>query len=118
MASYDLEPVSLRGPTKTQPQLILTFRRPGPSPDQKRIANPIYPATGLQISLSSPTGLEIFLDRMSVRDIQLRDNDHGLFSLSTSPVPTFNQEMEVAVKLHSWRGEKLLGSWDVGSYTC
>lgn len=80
-----------------------------------------YPASNLQLSFQRPSNdQEIFLERITARDVQHSDAGLCTVLLEKDNVPRYaakeakELEEDVLVKLHAWRGEKHLGAWEVG----
>ncbi|KAF4629792.1 hypothetical protein G7Y89_g8352 [Cudoniella acicularis] len=72
------------------------------------------PATSLALSLHNGSN-EIYLDRLTYRDLEFRDD--GTVVVRIEEAPSFAQtEGETSVKVYVWKGEKLLGEWEAGSY--
>ena len=115
MASYHLEPVSMSAPTAEKRFLDVAFRLPsGGARDS------IYPATGLQVSVcDTARDMEVFLERATSRNVVVHGADATLRSLRIpeSEVPRMYHAAaaSLTVKLHAWRGEKWLGTWELGT---
>lgn len=93
--------------------------------------NKQYPASGLQFSFAHPsTDQEIFLERITARDVQHTESGLCTVLLGKEDVPRYAirrgntadadadadaEAEEVVVKLHAWKGEKHLGAWEVGT---
>ncbi|KAJ4386812.1 hypothetical protein N0V93_009710 [Gnomoniopsis smithogilvyi] len=110
---YTLRPESFVPPNPFSPYIHISFRLPYESRD------PIYPASGLQLSFARPSDdQEIFLERITARDVQYADTGLCTVLLEKDSVPRYNvkelTEEEVLVKLHAWKGERHLGAWEVG----
>ncbi len=112
MASYTIEPVSLTGPTASRPVLAITFRVPSP-----RERDALHPATGLQVSFTDGV-VDMFVERLTARDVEVVDADDGLCRvvIGQQDLPRARTEAgaDFDVRLHAWKGEKWLGSWDAG----
>lgn len=112
---YNLNPQFFSPPSEQDPFMQITFRLPFESRD------PIYPASGLQLSFERPEHeQEIFLERITSRDITMSDSGLCSLKLPQSEVPKYAskpgmKEDGVVVKLHAWKGETHLGMWEVGT---
>ena len=115
MASYHVEPVSISPPTASKRFLDVAFRLPSSGG-----RDPIFPATGLQVSVcDNDNDMEVFLERATSRDVVVYGADATLRSLRIpeSEVPRMyhSSAASLTVKLHAWRGEKWLGTWELGT---
>ncbi len=127
MATFTLEPVSFDAPSATRHGMKVGFRAPANSSSSGRSNNsnnrsPIHPATALQFSFRNECN-EVFVERLTPRDIAEDEEDEGLYlvRLPASQIPRFkphahaHSQTDFDVFMHAWRGEKLLGSWVVGT---
>jgi hypothetical protein len=111
MANYALTPQTFLPPTSTRP-LTVAFTLPSTNAQ-----GTLFPATGLQVSIA-----DVFLDRVTERDVEVTDGSVEGISRCTLRVPhlprfrggSVSTTGQYEVKLHAWKGEKLLGSWKVG----
>jgi len=72
--------------------------------------------TSPSLSFSFANGInEVFVDRITHRELQVRDD--GSVVATVPDVPGFKDPAVVTeVKMYVWKGQKLLGKWDVGRY--
>ena len=108
--NYAFEPISLTPPRVEDGPLVIAFRLP----PGKSARNPIAPATALQVSIG-----HVFLERQTARDVEPRENAEGEFVLRQGGLPKItclehSGHNDVDVTVHAWKGEKWLGSWEVG----
>ena len=54
----------------------------------------------------------VFLPRFRARDLVVRDTGY----LLTFQGPRFSKPQLVDVKMHAWKGERLIESWDIDVY--
>ena len=132
MASFALEPLTFTPPTPDNTNPLKLIFRILPSSGNNP-SDPLHPATALQFSFDN--GLhEVFGERLTARDITLpSSNSPGAAGVGNvgsryeiqipgREVPRFaetpeEQAADVVVRVHSWKGEKLLGRWEVGCIT-
>ncbi|ROV93836.1 hypothetical protein VMCG_08800 [Cytospora schulzeri] len=114
---YTIQPESLITPNQLSPYLTVSFRRGVESRD------PIYPASGLQLSFEQPDDhREVFTGRLTARDVRSTDCGLCTVNLPKGEVPKYavrrgleDSVGDVVVKLHAWKGERHLGVWEVGT---
>ncbi|ROV96697.1 hypothetical protein VSDG_05524 [Cytospora chrysosperma] len=121
MASkYTLHPESLITPSQLSPYLTVSFRRGVESRD------PIYPASGLQLSFEHPDDhREVFTGRLAAGDVRAADCGLCTVNLPAGDVPKYGTVRrglegsgvlrDVVVRLHAWKGDRHLGVWEVGT---
>ena len=54
----------------------------------------------------------VFLPRFRARDLNVGETGY----LLTLQGPRFSKPQRVDVKMHAWKGERLVESWDIDSY--
>lgn len=119
MASkYTIHPESLITPSQLSPYLTVSFRRGVESRD------PIYPASGLQLSFEHPDDRrEVFTGRLAAGDVRSADCGLCTVNLPEGDVPKYAVRRglegsvlrDVVVRLHAWKGDRHLGVWEVGT---
>jgi hypothetical protein len=108
LSSLALEPISPNGN-----DLRVMFHT-----SSLREADPLYPATGLQVAFCHGETEAYTPERLVAREVDVSDD--GTCSILVAGMPRFahrnaNPEARTLVKVHAWKGEKLLGSWVAGS---
>jgi hypothetical protein len=100
-----LTPLSLTPPTAHTPTLSAVLL---PSAH-------LSPSTTLSFSFHHGTQ-EVHSERLTQREMQV--NNDGSVIATVGSVPKFKGGVGVItrVKVYEWKGEKLVGEWDVGSY--
>jgi len=94
---------------------ILSFSAPSPA-----LTTTLQPCTSLPksttISFSFHNGEhEVFGDRITNRELLFRDD--GAVVATVNKVPAFTTPVgETGVRMYAWKGERLIGEWEVGSY--
>lgn len=108
MSSLNITPISLHGP-EDGGSLQLNF---------KAVSSVSHNITW-QLSLAAGNGHEVFLERLTMRDLEKIDDDERYaITVPGESFPRFkssagsNAVTEVA--LHAWKGERLLGKWTFG----
>lgn len=76
---------------------------------------PLSKSTTLSFSFHNGTN-EAHSERVTQREMQFRND--GSVVVTVGNVPRFRGVVGgiTAVKVYEWKGEKLVGGWDVGSY--
>ena len=113
MTSPFLQVLSLTPPTPTNQNLLTTLL-----PNSTHSNLILNPSTSLSFEFRNG-GHEVFSDRITHRELDVRDD--GSVIATVSNVPVFkrdeNREKRVTeVRMYAWKGEKLLGEWDVETF--
>ncbi|EOO01615.1 hypothetical protein UCRPA7_2857 [Phaeoacremonium minimum UCRPA7] len=116
MPSYELTPQAFTAPTDAIPYMTVTFRVPQSSARRDR-DDPIFPASGLQLSLENNRREAFLEERLTARDLGA-SGGVCVARVPAGEIPQFRgpewADQTVVVKMHAWKGEKWLGSWEVG----
>jgi hypothetical protein len=118
MASPALQILSLTPPTPHSRTLLATFLPTPASNPTADSSNMLNPSTSLSFEFRNG-GQEVFLDRITHRELAVQDD--GSIVATVPNVPVFKRDEEgneraTEVRMYAWKGEKLLGEWDVGSF--
>jgi len=116
MAPYTIDDIAFNPPTATRHFMGIAFRVPS---SESVGTNPIHPATGLQLSFRAADDTEMFLERMAPREVAADESGACSVRVAEGDIPRFSRpdRTEVDVILHAWKGEKHLGSWEVGKFS-
>lgn len=110
MPSYELTPQAFSAPTDTTPYMTVTFRVPQ-SASSRAANDPIFPASGLQLSLENNHREAFLEERLTARD--LGSSAAGGVCVARIPaaeIPSFHgpgwADQTVVVKMHAWKGDR------------
>lgn len=111
MAQQTLQVISLHAPTPTSSSMSVTLLPSTPTPSTAHLFSA---STSLALSLHNGDH-EIYLDRLTQRDLEFQDNGSVIARINETP-RFATPHGQTSVKVYMWKGEKLLGEWDAGSY--